>query len=206
MARRRGRPSQPGKRKPSGRLRSGAAAIDYGNDRVQARRAVFAVFQGGKAGNELGDPIGKAWAAGLLEGFSADSQALRDAGRDFGQLWRSCFGDLDIRNFSSERLAGSRGLRAVSSAEPSSAERRFERMKAIVGTHGRNCREAFYGLCVDYQDSDNVPPFVERLINERLALKGSRVAGTLPIRGDRDRLERAVEILEALVAGIGHRR
>jgi hypothetical protein len=201
MARRRGRPSQAGKRKPSGRLRARAAAADHGNDRVQAMRALFAVFQDGRAGNELGDPIGKAWAAGLLEGFAADSQAMRDAGRDFGQLWRSCFGDLDIRNFSAERLGGSRGPRSVAPSAPSSAERRFDRMKAIVAAHSRNTREAFYGLCVDYQDSDNLPPFVERLINERLVLKGQSVAGTLPIRGDRERLERAADLLEALVAG-----
>ena len=178
---------------------------DQGNDRIRAMRAVFAVFQGGKAGNELGDPIGKAWAAGLLEGFAADSQAMRDTGRDFGQLWRSCYGDLDIRSFGVERLAASRGPRPASPAGPSSAERRFERMNRIVAAHSRNAREAFYGLCVDYQDSDNMPPFVERLINERLVRKGRSVAGTLPIRGDRERFERAAEVLEALVAGSGRK-
>jgi hypothetical protein len=74
-------------------------------------------------------------------------------------------------------------------------------VKEIVAAHSRNAREAFYGLCVDYQDSDNLPPFVDRLINERLVLKGRRVAGTLPIRGDRERLDRAVAVLESLVAG-----
>src|SRR5688572_18297477 len=120
MGRRRGRPSQAGKRKPSGRLRARPAMADQGNDRIRAMRAVFAVFQGGKAGNELGDPIGKAWAAGLLEGFAADSQAMRDTGRDFGQLWRDCYGDLDIRSFGVERLAASRGPRPASPAGPSS--------------------------------------------------------------------------------------
>jgi hypothetical protein len=169
-------------------------------------RAVFAIFQEGKAGNELGDPIGKAWAAGLLEGFAADSQAMRDAGRDFGQLWRRCYGDLDIRNFGSERLAVSRGPRPGSYGTTNASERRFERMKDIVAAHPRNTREAFYGLCVDYQDSDNLPPFVERLINEKLVLKGRPAAGTMPIRGDRERLERAAELLEALVAGEGKDR
>lgn len=205
MARRRGRPSLSGRRKPGGRLRPRPAAVDYGNDRIQAMRAVFAVFQDGKAGNELGDPVGKAWAAGLFEGFGADGQAMRDAGRDFGQLWRRCFGDLDIRSFGTERLAASRGPRPGSSDRPNASERRFERMNEIVSAHPRNAREAFYGLCVDYQDSDNLPPFVERLINERLVLKGKPVAGTLPLRGDRERFERAAEVLEALVAGVGRR-
>ena len=205
MARRRGRPSQPGRRKPGGRLRARPAAVDYGNDRIQAMRAVFAVFRDGKAGNELGDPIGKAWAAGLLEGFAADGQAMRDAGRDFGRMWRRCYGDLDIRSFGTERLAASRGPRPCSSDGPNASERRFERMNEIVAAYPRNAREAFYGLCVDYQDSDNLPPFVERLINERLVLKGSRVAGTLPIRGDRERFERAAEVLVALVAGARQR-
>ena len=43
--------------------------------------------------------------------------------------------------------------------------------------------------------------FVERLINERVALKGREPGGTLPIRGDRERLERAAAILKALVEG-----
>ena len=46
-----------------------------------------------------------------------------------------------------------------------------------------------------------MPPFVERLINERLMLKGRPPTGTMPIRGDREKLERAAEILQALVEG-----
>ena len=94
MAKRRGRPGNGGKRKPCGRLRARAVLVDYGNQRAQAMRAAFAMFRGGRAGNELGDPIGKAWAAGLLDGFGADPVAMRDAGRDFGQLWRQCYGEL----------------------------------------------------------------------------------------------------------------
>jgi hypothetical protein len=162
-------------------------------------RAAFAVFQGGKAGNELGDAIGKAWAVGLLEGFGADSQAMRDSGRDYGQLRRRCYGALDLRTSSLERRA--RAAPAPAASTRSAAERRFERMDSIVSAFPRLSREAFYGLCSDYQDSDNLPPFVERLINERVVLKGRPPAGTLPIRGDREKLERAGEILRALVEG-----
>src|SRR5215213_6852203 len=105
MGRRRGRPTLSGKRKPCGRLTARAVAADRGNERVQALRAAYAMFQGGKAGNELGDPIGKAWVAGLLEGFAADGQAMRDAGREYGRLWRSWFGELGVRTSSPERLA-----------------------------------------------------------------------------------------------------
>ena len=207
MARRRGRPAASGKRKACGRLKARAAAIDHGNVRAQAARAAFAIFRDGKAGNELGDPIGKAWAAGLLEGFSTDGQAMRDAGRDFGQLWRSCFGDLGVRTSAPERLArSSHGIAAASSAEPSPAERRFERMRAIVAAHPLRTRAAFYRLCVECQDPDSVPLFVERLINERLALKGKRSGGSPPMPGDRALMEQAAEILEALVAGAGRRR
>jgi hypothetical protein len=199
MARRRGRPSLPGKRKANGRLRARAAAPDLGNERVQALRAAFALFQGGKAGNELGDAIGKAWAAGLLDGLGADPQAMRDAGRDYGQLRRRCYGSLDLRTSSLERRARTRPAPTVTGESP--AERRFERMDAIVSAFPRLSREAFYGLCADYQDSDNMPPFVERLINERLMLKGRAPAGTLPIRGDREKIERAGEILKVLVDG-----
>lgn len=202
MARRRGRPSLSGKRKPSGRLRGRAAVADQGNMRVQAMRSTFSVFQGGKAGNELGDAIGKAWAAGLLDGHGVDSQLLRDAGRDFGRLWTRCFGSLGVRTSSLERR-----MKAASPAEPGvrgAAHPRFVRMDSIVSTFPRQARDAFYGLCIDYQDSDSMPPFLERLINERLALK-ARAAGTLPIRGDREKMGRAVEILKALVEGGGRR-
>jgi hypothetical protein len=204
MARRKGRPSLPGKRRVGGRLRAKAAAPDLGNMRVQEKRAAFALFEGGKAGNELGDAIGKAWAAGLLEGFGADAQAMRDAGRDYGQLWRRCYGALDIRTSSLERRA--RTSPAPTHSTESAAERRFERMDSIVSAFPRLSREAFYGLAADYQDSDAVPPFVERLINERVKVKGRRPAGTLPIRGDRERLERAAEILAALVQGRAGKR
>jgi len=197
MTRRKGRPSLPGKRKANGRLRAQAAAPDLGNVRVQAMRAGFAHFQGGKASNELGDAIGKAWTAGLLDGFAADAQAMRDAGRDYGQLWRRCYGALDLRTSSLERRA--KASPAPAESTQSAAERRFERMDGIVSAFPRLSREAFYGLCADYQDSDNLPPFLERLINERM--KGRAPGGTLPIRGDREKLDRAAEILRALVEG-----
>ena len=204
MARRKGRPSLPGKRRANGRLRARAAAPDLGNAHAQAIRAAFAIFQGGKAGNELGDAIGKAWAAGLLEGYGADAQAMRDAGRDYGQLWRRCYGALDLRTSSLERRA--RTAPAPTASTESAAERRFARMDAIVSAFPRVSREAFYGLCVDYRDSDNLPPFIERLINERVKLKGRDPGGTLPVRGDRERIERAAEILTALVEGRSGKR
>jgi hypothetical protein len=199
MAKRRGRPSLPGKRKPSGRLRKRAVTVDYGNKRAQELRAAFAIFQSGKAGNDLGDGIGKAWAAGLLDGFAADAQAMRDAGRDYGGLWRIRHGALGVRTSSPERRAR---VAPSASAMPNDAlGRRFERMDSVVSEHDRVSREAFFGLCVDYQDSDNVPPFVERLINERMMLKGRKAAGPMPVRGDLEKLERAAGILADLVGG-----
>ena len=40
-----------------------------------------------------------------------------------------------------------------------------------------------------------------RLIEERMVAKGRKPAGLPPIRGDREKLERAAEILAALVGG-----
>jgi hypothetical protein len=206
MAKRRGRPGKPGKRKPCGRLAAARAVADGGNDKVRAMRAAFAVFQDGKAGNELGDPIGKAWAAGLLEGHGADGQAMRDAGRDYGRLWRSCFGELGARTSSPERLARvAPGPVPASSGPPSAGELRFERMKAIVEAMPAAHRQAFYALCVEGQDPDSLPPFIARLIAERLALKG-KAEGAGPVPGDRERLEQAAEVLEALVAGTRRQR
>jgi hypothetical protein len=199
MAKRRGRPIQAGrKRRPNGRLRVRPATVDQGNDRVREMRAAFAVFHGGRAGNELGDAIGKAWAAGLLDGFAADAQAMRDAGREFGQLWRLRHGALAARTSSLERRTGTWPACAP---VPTASDRRFDRMAKILEEHGRVSREAFFGLCVDYQDSDALPPFVERLINEKMVLKGRKTVGPLPVRGDREKLERAANMLVDLVGG-----
>lgn len=194
----RGRPKKAGKRNKSGRL---MVTRDQGNDRVQALRDRFSVFQGGKAGNELGCCIGKAWAAGLLEGQGADAQALRDAGRDYARLWYKYYGATQIRTSRFERHS-----KGFSSAEVTPEQRRFLKMDEILAGLDRVKRDAFYALCIDYFESDAVPPFVDRLINERLTLKGLEVTGCLPVRGDAERLVSAAEVLLAIVEGNKVRR
>ncbi|MBA3678260.1 MAG: hypothetical protein H0W74_12805 [Sphingosinicella sp.] len=169
---------------------------DYGNDHVQALRERFSVFQGGKAGNELGCCIGKAWAAGLLEGHGADAQALRDAGRDYARLWYEYYGLSQVRTSRFERHS-----KGFASAAVTPDQRRFLKLDGIVSARPSAHRDAFYALCVDYFDSDALPPFVDRLINERLMLKGLKVPGCLPIKGDAERLEKAAVTLLAIVEG-----
>src|SRR3954462_11635225 len=79
---RRGRPSKVGRRLKSGR-RVEVAAFDHGAEHIQRLRGRFAAFQDGKASQQLFDPIGRAWAVGLLENARIDPAVLRDAGRDY---------------------------------------------------------------------------------------------------------------------------
>ena len=67
---RRGRPRKAGARNAKGRL---IVLPDRGNAVVQARAAMFARFQSGRADQQVGDQIGRAWAAGLLDGMECDA-------------------------------------------------------------------------------------------------------------------------------------
>ncbi len=202
----RGRTRKPGKRSPSGRL---VASHDHGNERVQAMRAMFAVFQGGKAAAIACDPIGKAFAAGLLENHGADPQMMLAAGRDYGEQRRQAY-------LASEARTGSYERRSKSHASTNSmpGERRFARMCEIVADQRQLGIDAFYSLCVDRQTPDYVPSPLVRLINHQFLLlnkplrnyDGSEGAGPLPAKADWEWLERGCEVLVAIVQGAQQRR
>lgn len=164
-----GRKAKPGKRTKSGQLsRAGMVFNDGGNDRVQARREAFQVFQGGKADQQIADPIGRAWAAGLLDGQEYDSAALRDAGRDYGIFY--------TRHWPTSRAVAPYGAQAQSGhrGEPSDAEvareRQFTRLDALVrSAAGFTAYSAMQELCVEgeiFPDDD--PAWLTRLIASRL--------------------------------------
>ena len=191
-----GRPRKGGKRRPGGRLPH-APARDPGNARTAATRAAFALFPRGKAAEQLGDAVGKVWAAGLLEGHGADSAQMRDAGREYGALWTRAFAALQAHNASAERLAGSAGQAA--DWAPRVNERRYARIAAIVARLPRTEREALRVLCLDHQDGDSLPPFAARLIAEAIAKAGGPAPPARPTRTDRERMRRAGRGLAALV-------
>jgi hypothetical protein len=105
----RGRPSKPGRRHKCGK-RIRATPFDHGADHVVRARARFARFQEGKAAQQVFDPVGRAWAVGLLENARVDPAALRDAGRDYaGRYWSYYPGAAGISNYEAVDRRG-RGL------------------------------------------------------------------------------------------------
>ena len=192
-----GRPSKSGKRGKNGR-KIAAVPFDHGAEHVQRRRARFAAFQEGKAGQQVFDPIGRAWAVGLLENARADPAVLRDAGRDYAARYWSyypCAGG--VSNYAAEDRRG-----APSSGEEDPAGERFRMLDARLGNAGRASYEAAQSLCLDhYWFPDDNPAWLERLINGRLLAAGTAATGQLARPADAARLRAAVEGLLALADG-----
>ncbi len=186
---RRGRPQNPGPRK-HGRPVS-ALPYDHGADHVIQLRSRFAKFQNGKAAQQVFDPIGRAWAVGLLENPHVDPACLRDAGRDYASRYWGYYPTASgVANYDGSLRIGNR------------SERREERFRTIDKTlldAGRKSYDAAQDLCVSpYWSPDENPDWIERLINERLLRVGESVSGQLPRPEDRTRLTLAMEGLLAL--------
>jgi hypothetical protein len=193
-----GRIRKSGERFPCGKLRP---AIDHGNDRVVALTSIFRQFQGGKADLWVNESaIGRAWAVGLLDGFDADPAALRDAGLNYAlrywAYWPSVSG---TSNYEGQDRGGKGG---GDFSTPDPGGKTFEHLDAAVTAAGRGSRNMLHELCVDlHHFPQQNPPWLDRLINERLVRQGRPVAGQLPIASDFDRLKLAIEGLLTIVAG-----
>jgi hypothetical protein len=174
---------------------------DKGNDVVQRRQAIFAAFQGGKANQQVHDPIGRAWAVGLLDGYDADAATIRDAGRDYAfRYWRHYPTDSGVSNYDREDRRGGGGGGTFLTPDPGGE--RFQRLDRIVLDAGRAAYDAMQSLCVDhYWFDDENPAWLDRLINEQRVKRDASVAGMLPMRGDKERLDLAVSALLAIVQG-----
>lgn len=192
----RGRPRKMGARNAKGRL---IAVPDPGNKVVQARVAAFARFHGGRASEQVSDQIGRAWAAGLLEGRAHDSAILRDMGRRYGGLYWHQFAGLAPKTGELER-------RDRSAANDSSWEDRpgeyFMRLDGLARSAGREAVAAMHSLCVDgWWFPDTSAPWIERLINNAFSASGALVLGQDATAADRARLDAATAALLAMVAG-----
>lgn len=183
-----------------------AVSYDHGNDRVQARREDFRVFQGGKADQEIADPIGRAWAVGLLDGQAYDAAVLRDAGREYaGLYWMYYQGGAKTMQF------GVVGRGSKGGGIQDQRERRFNSMddaaRCDAGSFeqrriAQSAYQAMQALCVStYWFPDDNPAWLDRLINEARAKARQSVVGELPVSGDRDMLDRAIAGLVAMVSG-----
>lgn len=183
----RGRPRKAGARRRDGRL---VPAIDRGNARVQERAAAFAVFQGGKAGDQLADAIGRAWAAGLLDGTRIEASALRDAGRRYAELHARIFAASAVRTATLERIGRGNHAGWTGGGSQDPAGERYARLDALARDAGARERLALRKLCLT-PSPDADPAWLARLI-------AARRAGAAPDPRDRQILDLAVRALLAM--------
>jgi hypothetical protein len=182
------------------------------NDRVLGVRAAFRWFQDGKADQQVYDPVGRAWAAGLLDGLGADPAALRDAVRGYGEGYWSYYSGLGVAmgGFEAAPRTSGGGIWA----DPQG--RRFEQLDAAVdAAGGRWVRDALHNVAVDHHwFPDENPAWLDRLITERMVRERARrvaakllpetwpgIAGAMPEAGDQVRLSALALAALALVVG-----
>jgi hypothetical protein len=198
MSRRGGAKRKAGNRTSGGRL-SRTQAPDKGSDRVIELRALYVPFQDGKAEQQVFDPIGRAWAVGLLENDLVDPAVLRDAGREYGDgYW--CY----YPNPKAVACYGGREPRSTSTSGKDGQGEHFRFLDDLLAKAGRLCRDAVISLCVDqYHFPDENQAWLARLINARLLKARKAVVGQLPMAGDEQKLRQAIVGLLALVGRRG---
>ena len=192
---RRGRPRKAGARNAKGRL---IALPDRGNAVVQARAARFARFQDGKADQQIGDQIGRAWAAGLLDGHACDAAILRDIGRRYASLYWHEFAAMAPKMGTLERR--DRGV-ANDTGDDRPGEY-FRTLDMLARAAGHQAVSAMHSLCVDqwwFPDTDQ--PWIGRLIASAVGDAAGRADGTGARAEDRARIAAAVEALLAMAEG-----
>jgi hypothetical protein len=187
--------------------RAKTAQWDYGNERMVELEQRFAPFQDGKAGQWIKSPIGRAWAVGLLDGFDVDAAALRDAGLGYAERYWMHWSATGPGTNCVSGYGGASGRSTPSDRAVANRERLFNALDRAVSDCGHRSRAAVQELVVDchWFPTDD-PPWLGRLINERLVRARRGVAGELPRLGDRERLELAIHGLLAIAAGSERRR
>ena len=187
MGRGRGRPRKSGARGKTGRL---LATVDHGNDRVQARAALYGRFQDGKAEHQVDDQIGRAWAAGLLDGTTVDAAILRDIGRRYAALYWQVFVAMAPKMGATER----RDRSSEAGHEDPTGEQ-FRRLDDLARSAGRDACRAMHKLCVDdfwFPDADSA--WLIRMVS---AVRSERPQ----TKADTDEMRLAVTALVTMVDG-----
>lgn len=203
----RGRPSKPGKRHKCGK-RISATPYDHGADHVAIARSRFARFHDGKATQQVYDPIGRAWAVGLLENHRFDPAVLRDAGREYAAAFFGHYPtNSGVANYEGEDRRQDAGIiepivRLGVEVPRDGRGQWFRRIDSMLDDAGFPAAYAAKSLCCDcYATPDANPPWLERLINDRLAKAGVAVFGQLSVGGDMEMARQAIEGLIALCEG-----
>jgi hypothetical protein len=174
------------------------------NDVVQARREAFKPFQGGKAGEQIHDPIGRAWAVGLLDGTTIDSAMLRDIGRRYADLNKAVFHRTQMAVANSDQAP--RGTGDGTDKDP--IGERYMALDQLARDSGSKQRLAMRKLVLAENPDEN-PLWLDRLVNARrqaeaaFEVGGRGTSGPWIVPYDRDCmiLEQAKQALVAMVEG-----
>lgn len=198
-----GRKATAGNRSKGGRKKKATTnalrlAWDYGNPRVQARRALFDAMsiKGGKAVDQVFDGIGQLWALDFLDGHGFDGDSLRDIGRLWTELWWSCYGSTKARG-----MQFARSDRAKANDNVTGRDRLFLRLDDAVPRDSFE-RQALFDLLIEPEHSDDVAFWVERLVSRELLERG-RVPDLIqfPTPNDHELLNGAIRGLCMLIDG-----
>lgn len=190
-----GRPKRKGLRIGKRLSRALSAILDRNPPapHITARRELFSfVGKGGNIDQDICDGIGQLHALGLLDGYGLEPTAMRDAGRDYAELWWNRYSatTTKISNFQ-------RASRSSSSYDgETSRDRRFARMDLAIDAYDK-------GVVLDLvQPGDDITPWAQGLIAEALLKRGKVVKFVrFPDSEDRARLQSLCRGLCALADG-----
>jgi hypothetical protein len=160
------------------------------------------VFDGGKKQpDQIYDPIGRAWAAGLLESGTIDPVILRDIARTYARLyWSHWPASSGIAQYG--EMIG-RGSVSGPSNDTARNEAWFSRLDNALRSKGRKATDAVHALCVNsyhLPDEENDPQWLMRLLDEAHAKERRTVQGRAPCAQDRGMMLLAIEGLLAMVS------
>lgn len=151
------------------------------------------MFQGGKIDQQISDQIGRAWAAGLLDGSGVDPAVLRDVGREYAALYWMYWPP----RVATVAKYGAGGSGKGPSGSLDSRDERFRRLDDLARGAGHLAYAAMQDFCVNgYWLPDDNCPWVARLLDEAMALPDV----AWPSAGDRELLRAAVFGLAAMVS------
>ena len=197
-----GRKRTKGNRSPSGRLKKGTTTLarqkwDYGNDVVQARRALFDAMcvKGGKAADEVGDGVGQLWAVGRLDGNGFEADDLRDVCRLYEELHKRDYGDLDYKIQNFERADRAHIAELIATPK----DILFARFNEALPS-GTFEQMAVYELAIINKCADTLSPWIKAIVDFELVRLG-RVprAMSFPTAHDYGILDAAIRGLCALL-------
>lgn len=187
----RGRKQREGLRHKCGKLRQ---LRDHGCEGYQRR---VALYGNDNDPSQTADAIGRVWSSGLLVMAGKDAAALRDAGRNYHNLYWRAWGSLEpklmvkVGGYGELVGAGSVSGGAFDADRDAKLEDAFDRRFRAISSCGRDVKSAVDQLCVDF-NPDHGPDWADRLI-------AAKRAGQEPRPCDAIMLQKALVGLAMLV-------